>query len=277
MTQRVWFITGISSGLGQSLSAQVLEKGDFLIGTFRNENETKRFNESNSRDKALAVTLDLSKPEMIYSVSLNILREFPSIDVLVNNAGYGFVGAIEEASQEEWKELFQVNFFSSIELTKSLLPALKALGKGNILMISSHAGFQGSPGFGVYNASKFAMEGASEALAKEIEPFGIKLTIVEPGPFRTSFAGKSLARSKNQIIDYKMVDEFYKKLEQVNNKQEGDPRKAAKILFDWIADQRTELRLPLGRISFKTIEGKLENIKNNLSSVKLLGESAVFD
>jgi len=227
MKSKIWFITGISSGLGKALAQTVIENGDFVIGTFRNQTQADVFN-NQYKDEAFALTLDITKPTEIEKAVKLVSEKFGSIDVLVNNAGFGFAGAIEETSTEETREIFEANFFGTLKLTQSFLPMLRQQKGGHIIQISSHGGFKAFPGFGIYNASKFALEGFSEALAIEVAPLGIKLTIVEPGPFRTNFAGSSFKEAEKIIEDYNpTAGAFRERMKQVDGKQEGDPIKAS--------------------------------------------------
>lgn len=217
MNKRNWLITGISSGLGKAMAEAVISTGDFVIGTLRKEQEVKDFNEQYS-GRALAILLDVTDISSIDETIGQLISTAGPIDVLVNNAGIGFVGAIEEASIEELKNVFEVNFFGMTQLTQSVLPHMRARQNGHIVQISSHAGIKATAGFGVYNASKFAMEGLSEALALELKPLGIRVSIIEPGPFRTNFAGRSLNQAEQIIADYdQTAGAFRQKLLSVHN------------------------------------------------------------
>ncbi len=182
MENRIWFITGISSGLGKALAQSVIDNGDFVIGTFRNQLQADEFNNFN-KERSYALTLDVTSENEINKAVEQVVEKFGKIDVLVNNAGYGLAGAVEETSIDETRDIFDANFFGALSLTQLFLPIFRQQKSGHIIQISSHGGFKAFPGFGMYNASKFALEGFSEALALEVAPLGIKLTIVEPGPF----------------------------------------------------------------------------------------------
>lgn len=277
MKNKIWFITGISSGLGKALAQTVMEQGDFVIGTFRNQSQVDDFN-NQRKDKALALVLDLTKPEQIDEVFQFVEKKFGRIDVLVNNAGFGFAGAIEEASTEEVRNVFEANFFGTLKLTQTFLPLFREQKNGHIIQISSHGGFKAFAGFGIYNASKFALEGFSEALAQEIAPLGIKLTIVQPGPFRTDFAGTSFKQANTTIVDYaNTAGVFREKIKQVNGKQEGDPEKAAKAIYDISKIENPPLRLPLGKIALLTLKSKLESVSKDLDDFKEVAENCVYE
>lgn len=277
MENRIWLITGISSGLGKALAKSVIESGDFVIGTFRNQSQVETFNKKNV-EKGFAIQLDISNETEIEKTIEFVKSKFGRIDVLVNNAGIGFVGAIEETSIEEVRTVFEANFFGTLMLTKTVLPIMRKAKKGNIVQISSHGGIKAFAGFGIYNASKFALEGFSEALAQEVSPLGIKVSIVEPGPFRTKFASKGLGEAKNIIVDYsETAGAFRKKLKGVDGKQEGNPIKASKAIIDLVNEENSTLRLPLGKIALITIGMKLESVKSDLETNRKIAENTVFE
>lgn len=273
---KIWFITGISSGLGKALAQTVIEKGDFVIGTFRNQSQTDTFNIQH-KDTAFALTLDISKPNETERAVKLVADKFGQIDVLVNNAGYGLAGAIEETSTEETKAIFETNFFGTLNLTQSFLPIFRQQKSGHIIQISSHGGFKAFAGFGIYNASKFALEGFSEALAQEVAPLGIKVTIVEPSPFRTSFAGSGFQLTKRTIADYNITaGVFREKIKGVDGKQEGDPIKAAQAIIYITKLDTPPLRLPLGKIAIVSLTAKLDSVQNDINSYKDIAESVVY-
>lgn len=276
MKKKVWFITGISSGLGKALAQTVIEKGDFVIGTFRRQTQADEFNNEHP-GRAFALALDITKPDEIEKGFNLVSNQFGKVDVLVNNAGFGFAGAIEETSTAEAREIFEANFFGTLELTKAFLPMLRQARGGHIIQISSHGGFKSLPGFGIYNASKFALEGFSEALAMEVAPLGIKLTIVEPGPFRTNFAGRSFKEAHKVIEDYNLTaGAFRERMKQVDGKQEGDPMKAAQAIFDITKLDTPPLRLPLGKIAIASLLSKIASVQKDLDTYKDVAESVVF-
>ena len=276
MKNNIWFITGISSGLGKALAQTVIENGDFVIGTFRNQTQVDVFN-NHHKDKAIALTLDITKPSEIEKAIKFVADKFGGIDVLVNNAGFGFAGAIEETSTAEAREIFEANFFGTLNLTQSFLPMLRQQKSGHIIQISSHGGFKAFPGFGIYNASKFALEGFSEALAIEVAPLGIKLTIVEPGPFRTNFAGSSFKQARKIIDDYhSTAGAFRERMKQVDGKQEGDPIKASQAIIDITKLDTPPLRLPLGKIAIVSLRAKLDSVQKDINAYKDIAESTVY-
>jgi len=276
MDNKVWLITGISSGLGKALAEAVIEKGDFVIGTFRSKSQVEAFNKANNKN-AKAILLDITNEDDIEKGVNNIISEYQKIDVLVNNAGVGFVGAIEETSIQEVRSVFESNFFGTLKLTQSVLPFMRKEKNGHIIQISSHGGVKAFAGFGIYNASKFALEGFSEALAQEVDPLGIKVSLVEPGPFRTKFASSNLGIAKNVISDYSdTAGAFRAKLKGVDGKQEGDPIKAAKAIIDLVKSKNSTLRLPLGKVALMTIKMKLDSVKSDLEKNQAIAEKVVY-
>jgi short-subunit dehydrogenase len=276
MENKIWFITGISSGLGKALAQTVIENGDFVIGTFRNQTQADIFN-NQYKDEAFALTLDITKQTEIEKAVQLVTDKFGKIDVLVNNAGFGLAGAIEETSTTEVREIFEANFFGTLQLTQTFLPLFRLQKSGHIIQISSHGGFKAFPGFGIYNASKFALEGFSEALAIEVAPLGIKLTIVEPGPFRTNFAGSSFKQADKIIEDYNVTaGAFRQKIKEVDGKQEGDPIKASQAIIDITKQDTPPLRLPLGKIAIISLTTKLDSVQKDINAYKDIAESVVY-
>jgi NAD(P)-dependent dehydrogenase (short-subunit alcohol dehydrogenase family) len=221
--------------------------------------------------------LDVTSADEIQQGITTIIEKFGRIDVLVNNAGFGFAGGIEEASMAEVRNVFEANFFGTLQVTQAVLPILRKQKSGHIIQISSHGGFKAMPGFGIYNASKFALEGMSEALAEEVSPLGIRLTIVEPGPFRTKFASSGFGLAEKQIDDYQStVGIFRERIKGVDGKQEGDPHKAAQAIIQVVNADNPPLRLPLGKIALATISSKLAHVQKNLEAWSEVAAGAVY-
>jgi len=277
MKNKVWLITGISSGLGKALAESVIETGDFVIGTFRKEFQVKEFNKKGIKN-AQAILLDISNEKKVEVNIERLISEHGNIDVLVNNAGMGFVGAIEETTMEQTRAVFEPNFFGTLKVTQTVLPFMRKEKKGHIIQISSHGGIKAFAGFGIYNASKFALEGFSEALAQEVAPLGIKVSIIEPGPFRTKFAGDRLGEAKKIIEDYsETAGAFRVKLKGVDGKQEGHPMKAAKAIIDLVNSSEPTLRLPLGKVALMTIGMKIDSVKSDLEANRKIAENVVYE
>lgn len=276
MARRIWFITGVSSGLGNALIRAVVQSGDFAIGTFRKQEQVDAFNQGHV-GKAFAVKMDVTNSSEVGEGIEAIIKKFGKIDVVVNNAGFGFAGGIEETSIEEVRNVFEANFFGALRVTQAVLPTLRKQKSGHIIQISSHGGFKAMPGFGVYNASKFALEGMSEALAGEVSPLGIRLTIVEPGPFRTKFAADGFGLAERKIDDYQAtVGVFRERIKGVDGKQEGDPHKAAQAIIQVVNAENPPLRLPLGKIALTTISSKLAHVQRDLDAWSEVAVSAVY-
>ncbi len=276
MRKQIWFITGISSGLGESLSQTVMSGGHFVIGTFRKEKQVTAFNKA-YEGKGEGILLDINDQEAGKKAIRKIQATYGRIDVLVNNAGLGFVGAIEETSMKETREVLETNFFATLALTQSVLPLMRQQRSGHIVQISSHGGVKAFAGFGMYNASKFALEGFSEALAQEVAPLNIKVTIIEPGPFRTAFAGNNLRMASGHIEDYEATAGVFKeKIQGVNGKQEGDPNKAARAIMAHVIQKKPSLRLPLGKISMVTIGAKIDSLSRDLEINKDVAKNVVY-
>ena len=194
--ERVWLVTGGSSGFGRAIAEAALARGDGVAATARRAGRLGDLVSGAPEGRALAVGLDLADPEGPGRVVEEVLNSFGRIDVLVNNAGHGQVGAVEETTEEELREIFDVHVFGPAALVRAVLPAMRGQRSGAIVQMSSFGGQVAYPGFGAYCATKFALEGFSEALAPEVAPFGVKVLIVEPGAFRTGFSGGALARSR---------------------------------------------------------------------------------
>lgn len=276
MNKRIWLITGVSSGLGKALAECVMDTGDYVVATFRNASQVVDFNDRHGAS-GKGILLDVTELDRVASAVDQLVSELGRIDVLVNNAGIGFIGAIEEASIDEVRAIFEPNVYGALKLTQAVLPHMRSKGSGHIIQISSHAGIKAFAGFGVYNASKFALEGFSEALAQEVQPLGIKVTIVEPGPFRTNFAGRSLNQAEKVIADYdSTAGQFRKTLLSRHNTQEGDPVKAAEFIIQHIDKPDATLRLPLGTVPIKTIGMKIDSLRFDLETNKEIAMKAVF-
>lgn len=256
--KKTWLITGCSNGLGFHLAEAVLERGDQLVATARDV-ETLRDLQERFAGQVRLAQLDVTRPETAAGAVALALEAFGGLDVLVNNAGYGLIGAVEEAVATEYRPLFEANVFGLIEVTRAALPALRRRGGGRIVNISSGAGVVGSAGYGYYNASKFAVEGLSEALAQEVAPMGIGVIIAKPGPLRTSFLGRSVVLAAQQIPAY--VETSGKKRQysrDSDGQQTGDPAKAAAVILMAVDHDNPPLHLPLGPAAFAIIERKIQ-------------------
>jgi NAD(P)-dependent dehydrogenase (short-subunit alcohol dehydrogenase family) len=242
---KVWLITGSSRGFGRSLAEAVLANGDRLIATARKPEQLAALTERYG-DRVRTVTLDVTNQEQVKAAVESAIQAFGRLDVLVNNAGYGNIASIEETSPEDFRAQFETNFWGVVYVTKAALPFLREQGSGHILQFSSVGGRIGSPGLGPYQAAKWAVEGFSEVLAKEVAPLGIKVTIIEPGGFRTDWAGASMSHIEPREEYRDTVGLMLERVRQSSGKQKGDPTKAAQAIIAIVAEKNPPLRLLLG-------------------------------
>jgi NADP-dependent 3-hydroxy acid dehydrogenase YdfG len=275
---KVWFITGCSKGFGMALAQELLKHTDAcVVATARDIKAIEHFAHQYP-SRVCIVALDVTKAVDIISAVNVAIEKFHRIDVLVNNAGYGFVGAIEECSAQDIRAVFDTNVFGLIEVTKAILPHMRAQSSGHIFNISSIAGLVAGAGYAPYSGTKFAVEGISEALALDVEVFGIKVTIIEPGPFRTDFAGNSI-KIADPHPDYRKSKAFGIRdyMSQMNNNQPGDPVKAAQIIIQVSSMEKPPLRLLLGSIAIERMRIKLERFNAELNQYESLSRSADYD
>jgi NAD(P)-dependent dehydrogenase (short-subunit alcohol dehydrogenase family) len=275
--KKIYFITGASSGFGRSLAEAVLQRGDCAILTARRaaalEALAQQFPET-----ALPIAMDVTDQEQREAAIRSALDRFGRVDVLVNNAGQGSLGAIEEFSREQIRAQMEVNFFGAVDLTLALLPTMRAQGSGHILNVSSIGGLVSMGGFALYCASKFALEGFSEGLSDEVRPLGIHVTIVEPGAFRTEFSGDANMRPVQSISAYgPVVEPIRQYLYGNNGKQPGDPAKAALAMIAAIESDDPPLRLMLGADAYGLWEKKRETLDAELQKWRDTGINTAFD
>jgi NAD(P)-dependent dehydrogenase (short-subunit alcohol dehydrogenase family) len=274
--QKVWFITGTSSGLGRQLTEEALAQGYRVVATARNPEVLKDVIEKYSQT-ARAVKLDVTNLEEVKISVKEALEAFGRIDVLVNNAGYGLVGAIEEPSDAQIRQQFETNVFGVLNVLRASLPVLREQRSGHILNISSRLGFFAFPSYGFYSATKFALHGLSEALAQEVALHGIKVTIVEPGGLRTDFVRRSLSEPENMLPEvYPSTASFLNRIYEADGKQPGDPRKAARLMIEIVESEKPPLHLPLGEDSYTRIEEQLEKWQQEFSLWREKGIATAF-
>lgn len=258
LKHKVWFITGASVGFGRDLAELLLAHGAKVVATARRV-ELLQALEQQYPETALALALDITKPEQIDAAVAAATAKFGAIDVLVNNAGYGMVGAVEESSESEYRPMFETNVFGLIRMTQAVLLQMRERGAGHIVNLSSIGGLVSTPGFGLYNATKYAVEGLSEALAQELQPLGIGLTIVEPGPFRTDFLARGEMPAAKHIAAYdQSAGKMRAYAEQQNGKQPGDPKRAVEAIVKAVEAEHPPLRMLLGASTIPRLKGKLE-------------------
>lgn len=260
----IWFITGCSTGFGRELAKLVLDRGYRAVVTARDPDKIQDLT-AGHEGRALALKLDVTNAAEVDEAVKKAETTFGSIDVLVNNAGYGYVGAVEESEEAEVRAMVDTNFFGLARMIKVVLPGMRQRRRGSIVNISSNGGLVAFPGVGYYNATKFAVEGLSEALAKEVAPLGIKVLLVEPGPFRTDWAGRSLKRSNQRIQDYaETAGAFLERLTRGSGKQVGDPVRAGEAIIKAVESDHAPLHLVLGRIALDTARSKIELLRRDL-------------
>jgi NAD(P)-dependent dehydrogenase (short-subunit alcohol dehydrogenase family) len=263
---KVWFITGCSTGFGRELAKEVLASGYKAAVAARNTDDVKDITEAYP-DTAIAVKLDVTKADEISAAVDQITQQFGQIDVLVNNAGIGYFGAIEESEEEEVRRMFEINFFGLANVTKAVLPILRKQRSGHILNVASIGGLVGFPAVGFYNATKFAVDGYSESLSKELAPLGIKVTVIAPSGFRTDWAGRSANNSKIVIDDYKETAGTNKdNIRGYSGNQPGDPVRAAKAMIKAVESENPPLRLLLGEAALKGARNKIELLKKDIDT-----------
>ncbi|BAY84503.1 short-chain dehydrogenase/reductase SDR [Calothrix parasitica NIES-267] len=263
---KVWLITGCSTGFGRALAEAVLNKGDYLIATARKPEQLGALI-NHYPDTAKALRLDVTLSQDIKAAVDSAIDTFGRIDVLVNNAGHGLIAALEEVNDVDIQKYFETNFFGAVRLMRTVLPVMRQQGSGHIVNMSSTAGLVGFGGSSLYCGTKFALEGTSEALAKEVESFGVKVTLVEPGAFRTDFNGRSLAAAEQPIDAYAPVSvaslQWFK---EMDGKQPGNPIKAAQAIIQAVESSHPPMRLALGTDAISLIQEKLEWVKTDLDA-----------
>lgn len=264
---KVWFITGTSSGFGRELALEALARGDRVVATAR---DPKSLDELVQRapERVLALQLDVTKAEQIEVAVHEATRRFGAIDVLVNNAGYSVVGAVEETSDAELRAALETMFFGAATLTRTVLPRMRERRTGTIVQISSIGGFITAPGFGAYCAAKHALEALSEALASEVAEFGVRVLIVEPGAFRTSLFGPAFRTIAPMAAYATTVGPTRDYVVESAGKQPGSPAKAAKAIVDAVAAGAPSLRLPLGADAVASMRGKLAKVAADIDGTE---------
>jgi NAD(P)-dependent dehydrogenase (short-subunit alcohol dehydrogenase family) len=253
---RVWFITGAAGGLGRAITAAALRRGDRVVAAARRPERLEGLVPAESA-QSLAVPLDVTDPSQVKATVEASLARFGRLDVVVNNAGAAIFGAFEEVTEDQVRRLLEVNLFGAMHVTRAVLPQLRKQQSGHIIQMSSASGQDARPGVGTYATTKFALEGFSESLAKEVEPFGIKLTIVEPGRFRTNFS-RSVEQAAQPLRAYAPTLSGPREALLAHlDDQRGDPDRAAQAILAVVDADRPPLRLPLGEDAFERIRSKV--------------------
>lgn len=274
---KVWYITGSSQGLGLTLVKKLLENGYRVAATSRNAQALKKAVGVIDTGSFLPLAVDLNNVDSIDDSIQQTLAAFGHIDVVVNNAGYGMAGTVEEITEQEIRNIFDVNVMATIDVIKSVLPVMRKQRSGYIINIGSVAGFAGAPGWAVYSATKAAVAAFTEVLALDLKEFGIKVTVVEPSGFRTGFLAKnSLSYTESRIEGYQAVKETQKRYLAGDGKQRGDPEKASAIFIKLAESEQPPLHLYLGEDAYNRAFGKLEAMTAEIKEWKSTTISADY-
>jgi len=273
---KTWFITGVSSGFGRGIAEAALATGDRVVGTLRNEEQKKAF-AAILPGRSFGVILDVTDEAKIQPTVDRVEREVGPIDVLVNNAGYGHEGTFEESTLDDLRRQFDVNVFGAVAVTKAVLPNMRKRRAGRIVNITSMGGLITLPGLSFYHGSKFALEGLSEALGKEVKDFGIHVTAVEPGSFRTDWAGRSMNRAPRGIEDYDaLMNPIREKRLAMSGKQIGDPAKLGEAVVRLVNSDNPPAHLLLGSDAITLVDRKLTNLRTEYDAWKDVTVSTDF-
>ncbi len=273
MSSKTFFITGVSSGFGLALSREALSAGHRVIGTVRSEEGRQAF-EALHANRAHAVLLDVTDIDAIPGAVADAETRFGPVDVLVNNAGYGHEGVFEESPLEAMRHQFEVNVFGAVAVTQAFVPRFRERRRGHIVNITSMGGFITMPGIAYYCGSKFALEGITEVLGKELKPFGVHVTAVAPGGFRTDWAGRSMQRSPRSIADYDaMFDPIREARQARSGKQLGDPAKAGKAILALVDLPEPPAHLLLGSDALALVRDKLTAMAADIDTWESLTRS----
>ena len=274
---KVIIITGTSSGLGRAFAQALLEAGFKVVGTVRKPEAALEF-EQLKPGAAFARTLDVTEtPDRLASVVEEIEQNIGPVYALINNAGYGHEGTLEESSMEELRQQFEVNVFGAVAMMKAVLPHMRARREGRILNVTSMGGLMTMPGLSYYHGSKFALEGISSSLAKEVRPLGIYVTAIEPGMFRTDWAGRSMVRSERTISDYDTIFGPIREARKARSGQQpGDPAKAGKAIADFLTVTEPPLHLLLGPDAFEYVQKEFEVVQSEFTSWEAVTRSTNF-
>jgi len=272
-TIKTFFITGVSSGFGRAIASAALAAGHQVVGTVRDAQAAETFN-SQYRGRAHAKLLDVTHFDQVARLASEIEQQIGPVDVVVNNAGYGYEGILEESPLEALRRQFDVNVFGAVAVMKAFVPYMRVRRRGHIINITSMGGYITMPGISYYCGSKFALEGISETLAKELKSFGIAVTAVAPGSFRTEWAGRSMVRSEREIAEYDaLFDPIRQARAEKSGKQLGDPDKAAKVILQLVEMPEPPQHLLIGSDALELVRAKLQASLANLAQYEELTRS----
>jgi short-subunit dehydrogenase len=271
-----FLITGAGAGFGRAFTEAALEAGHTVVGTVRREEQRLAFETLHAK-RAHGVIIDVTHFDAIDPTVRKIEAQVGPIDVLVNNAGYGHEGILEESPLTELIRQFEVNVFGAVAMIKAVLPAMRRRRRGHIINITSMAGYISMPGIAYYSGSKFALEGITEALAQEVKGLGIKVTAIAPGSFRTEWAGRSMVRSERSVSDYDTVFDPVRKRRQENSGQQaGDPAKAARVLLEIVESDQPPTHLLLGRDALKLVKERLAALHDEIQAWESVSRSTDY-
>lgn len=270
-------ITGVFSGLGRALAEKILEQGGYVAGTVRDESQIAEF-EALAPGRAVALLMDITNPEQVEAGVEKAIATLGQIDVLANNAGHGLVGAIEETSDAEAQKMLDTNFLGSLRVTRAVLPQMRQQKSGHIINYSAVGGFTGFPGLGVYSAAKAAVDIMGEALAAEVKPLRVDVTILTVGIFRTDFAGRSLKHTEQTLDAYQETPagKFRGFIDNLSGNQPNDPEKAAEAIIKLIESDEPPLHLALGNDAIKTVQEKIERLQQELQAWQEISASTAY-
>jgi NAD(P)-dependent dehydrogenase (short-subunit alcohol dehydrogenase family) len=276
--EKVVIVTGASSGLGKAFAVALLEANFRVVGTVRHEKAAHEF-EQLKPGAAFARLLDVTDaPERLEATVAEIERSVGPVYALINNAGYGHEGTLEESSMDELRHQFEVNVFGAVAMMKAVLPVMRSRREGRILNVTSMGGLMTMPGLSYYHGSKFALEGISSSLAKEVRPLGIYVTAVEPGMFRTDWAGRSMVRSERSIADYDAIFNPIREARKARDgRQPGDPAKAGKAIAEFLTAPEPPLHLLLGPDAFEYVNKELDTLRAEFDAWERVTRSTNFD
>ena len=261
----VWLVTGCSTGIGREIARAALAKGYRVAVTARDASRVEEL-AALYPGRSLPLSLDVTVPEQVLAAVRETESVFGRLDVLVNNAAWGYLAAVEEGEDEEVREMFDTNYFGVVSMLKAVLPGMRSRGSGRIINISSMTGLVGNPGVAYYASTKFALEGLSEALSKELAPLGIRVSLVEPGSFRTDWAGRSMRETRHPIQDYDAtVGARRAMIRSVDGQQEGDPVRAGEAVVMLAELEDPPLRLLLGRDIYEAFQEKLQGLRESIA------------
>ncbi|MGD1898622.1 MAG: SDR family NAD(P)-dependent oxidoreductase [Phormidesmis sp.] len=274
---RVALVTGASSGLGKELAHQLLAKGAIVAGGFRKPEQAKAF-ESTNLDRAMGIVMDVTDKDAVAAGIQSVIDRFQRIDIVANCAGVGIVGAVEETSESEAREIFDINFFGGLAVNRAALPTMRRQQSGHILQFSAIGGFLGYPGLGVYSAAKGATDIVGEALASELKPLGINVTILTIGIFNTEFAGRSLTYTDRIIGDYANTPagEFRTMINNLQGNQPNDPIKGATAIINLLEADEPPVHAALGADALGGMRQKLDNLKAELDAWEANATSTTY-